>query len=57
MGVDWRGPMEVPSSTTKQWSITCSKCGKVELTTNTKQEFRRGEIDGIGGKVTVPTFD
>ena len=38
MGVDFRGPVHVPSSTTKRWKRTCDKCGKIETTTHANQE-------------------
>ena len=37
MGVDWRGPMDVPASTERRWSRRCRKCGKVEFTTSTNK--------------------
>lgn len=38
MGVDWRGPVYVPSSTEKRWRRECKLCGKVEYTTRIKEE-------------------
>lgn len=38
MGVDWRGPMDVPSKTEKRWKRTCQTCGEVEYTTQTTKE-------------------
>ena len=35
MGVDWRGPVHVPASTTHRWKRTCKNCGKKEHTTRT----------------------
>lgn len=32
MGVDWRGPVDVPPSTKDRWSRECSKCGEVQCT-------------------------
>lgn len=37
MGVDWRGPMDVPAKTTYRWKHTCRVCGKVEHTTRTTE--------------------
>lgn len=39
-GVDWRGPVYVPSQTTKRWKRTCARCGKVEHTTRSTQEVK-----------------
>jgi hypothetical protein len=38
MGVDWRGPMDVPPQTIKKWTRTCQECGKVEVTERTTTE-------------------
>ena len=38
MGVDWRGPVHVPSSTKDQWTRTCTECGKEEVTTQKNEE-------------------
>lgn len=38
MGVDWRGPVEVPAETVKRWRRECTLCGKVEYTTNVTEE-------------------
>lgn len=38
MGVDWRGPMYVPSKTTPRWKRTCQTCGKVEYTLRAQQQ-------------------
>jgi hypothetical protein len=38
MGIDWRGPCYVPSSTEERWKRTCTKCGKVEHTTRTQEK-------------------
>jgi hypothetical protein len=41
MGVDWRGPCYVPSSTKHQWKRTCRTCGKVEITNKTDEVVTR----------------
>ena len=35
MGVDWRGPVHVPSKTIPKWRRTCDLCGKIEETQRT----------------------
>lgn len=37
MGVDWRGPVYVPPTTTKRWRRTCRECGFVQYTTQIKK--------------------
>jgi len=37
MGIDWRGPVDVPRKETKRWSRVCRLCGKVEYTTKTEK--------------------
>jgi len=32
MGVDWRGPLDVPAKTIMKWTRTCSVCGMVQTT-------------------------
>lgn len=56
MGVDWRGPTFIPASTTKQWSRTCQKCGKVETTQRTRNTTISGTIPGTVGQAQVPDF-
>jgi hypothetical protein len=56
MGVDWQGPMWVPSSTTKLWTRTCKVCGKTETTQRTKKEHIAGSIPGTCGEAEVPDF-
>jgi len=56
MGVDWQGPCYVPAETIKQWSRTCTKCGKTETTRATKKEWVAGSIAGTGGMADVPNF-
>ena len=41
MGVDWRGPLDVPATTTDRWKRTCEKCGLVEYTTDTQEKIER----------------
>lgn len=36
MGVDYRGPVHVPSRTENRWKRVCSRCGKVEYTSQTQ---------------------
>ena len=36
MGIDFRGPIDVPSKTTPKWTRYCKVCGKSEITTCTK---------------------
>jgi hypothetical protein len=56
MGVDWRGPMDVPASTEKQWSRTCQRCDEKETTKRTKKQYAAGSIPGTGGDVDMPDF-
>ena len=56
MGVDWRGPMDVPASTEKQWSRTCTECGHKETTQRIKQQYAAGRIAGTSGTIDVPDF-
>jgi hypothetical protein len=44
MGIDWRGPMYVPPTTTDRWTRECTECGKQE-TTERKQEKKSYEPD------------
>jgi len=39
MGVDWRGPVDVPAKTIKRWSRQCQLCGKKEVTENVKKDY------------------
>ena len=39
MGVDRRGPVEVPASTELRWKRICGKCAKVEHTIKTTEEI------------------
>jgi hypothetical protein len=39
MGVDWRGPCDVPAQTIKRWKRVCRLCGKEEITKRTKTLF------------------
>jgi hypothetical protein len=57
MGIDRQLPYDVPSSTTKQWSRTCERCGHKETTQRTRQEYASGKIPGTGGTVEVPDFN
>jgi hypothetical protein len=41
MGVDWRGPVHVPSRTEHRWKRTCRLCGKVEYTSRTKDKVEK----------------
>jgi len=36
MGVDHCGPIDVPPRTEERWKRTCTICGKVEITKQTK---------------------
>jgi hypothetical protein len=56
MGVDWQGPMWIEPTCTKQWSRTCSRCGKVQTTKSTRKERTAGAIPGTSGDVDVPDF-
>jgi hypothetical protein len=59
MGVDWRGPCDVPSKTVPQWERTCSKCGKVEHTKRTKKQNVQATIEGgltTMASATVPDW-
>jgi hypothetical protein len=38
MGIDWRGPCHVPSSSEPRWIRTCKACGKVEETKQAREE-------------------
>ena len=57
MGIDWRGPMDVPAVTEKQWSRTCTECGFKETTQRTKTEYGVGRIPGTNGQIEVPDFN
>lgn len=37
MGVDWRGPVHVPSRTEQRWKRVCKKCGKEEFTSRANE--------------------
>lgn len=39
MGVDFRGPCYVEAKTEKRWRRECTRCGKIEYTTNVKQNI------------------
>lgn len=56
MGVDWRGPTDVPAETTKRWTRQCESCGLVQTTERTKKEYASGEVAGTGGQIDVPSF-
>ena len=56
MGVDWRGPVDVPSKTTKRWRRACLKCELEQVTTQTKRQTVNGSIPGTSGQVDVPCF-
>ena len=38
MGVDWRGPMDVPAETIDRWRRECGECGLVQYTQQVKEE-------------------
>lgn len=38
MGVDWRGPVDVPSKTEYRWKRVCSICGEIQYTSSTEDE-------------------
>ena len=40
MGVDWRGPVDVPAHTEKRWKRDCGLCGEEEYTTRVNQEVK-----------------
>jgi len=44
MGVDWRGPSEVPARTIKRWTRRCLTCGKVEVTERTRDRVEQDPI-------------
>jgi len=54
MGVDWRGPTDVPAKTTKKWTRQCESCGLTQTTTQMK-EYAQGRVAGTGGQI-VPDF-
>ncbi len=56
MGVDWRGPVNVPAKTTKRWTRECELCGLVQITTSTKKEHIPGKVAGTGGQIDMPSF-
>ena len=56
MGVDWRGPCEVPPTTTRRWERTCAACGLAQRTECTRRTGARGTTPGCGGEVEVPDF-
>ena len=43
MGVDWRGPVDVPSRTIPRWVRTCTKCG---FTEETREARKRTVVQG-----------
>lgn len=42
MGVDFRGPVQVPSRTTDLWTRVCEICGKTAVTNQSKITGRTG---------------
>lgn len=50
MGVDWRGPQYVPSSSKPRWSRYCSKCDKTEYTYRTKKPSPSQGLPDFGDK-------
>ena len=56
MGIDWQGPMWIEPTCTKQWSRTCSKCGKIQMTKSVRKERAAGAIPGTSGEIEVPDF-
>lgn len=56
MGVDWRGPVSVPSKTTPKWTRTCSICQRIETTTQTKKTQGSGPIPGTIAWIDEPYF-
>lgn len=56
MGIDWRGPVDVPRQETKQWKRVCTKCERVETTQRTKQQLCKGRIEGTASHEEVPDF-
>lgn len=41
MGVDWRGPTDVPPRTEERWKRVCDVCGKEEFTSQTTSQTVR----------------
>lgn len=39
MGVDWRGPVYIPASTTEEWTRECQRCGLVQTTQRVEKEI------------------
>jgi hypothetical protein len=38
MGVDWRGPINVPAKTEERWKRICKICGKIEYSKETTEQ-------------------
>ncbi len=56
MGIDWRGPTYVSSSTEKKWSRTCSLCLRTETTKTTRKKDTYGSVPGTTAVMEVPYF-
>ncbi len=44
MGIDWRGPVYVPSRTEDRWRRYCGICGKEDYTTHARTEVETKKI-------------
>jgi hypothetical protein len=56
MGVDRRGPCDVPSKTIPRWTRECSDCGLVQTTELTHKVQTSGSIPGTIATVNEPLF-
>jgi hypothetical protein len=56
MGVDWRGAVHVPATTTRRWERTCTACGLAQRTERTRRTFAEGAAPGCGAEVEAPDF-
>lgn len=56
MGIDWRGPCYVPSSTKKVWMRKCKECNLEQKTERTRFVTGNSTIDGCDSKQEVPDF-
>ena len=48
MGVDWRGPIDVPAHTEHRWRRTCNKCGLEQITNKTQDQINK--VPNFGGE-------
>jgi hypothetical protein len=44
MGIDWRGPVHVPSKTIPKWTRTCPECGLTQVTERTQDHVTKSPV-------------